>query len=143
MRFYLPFVAAMLARPSVATTVFEDNFDNGAPFEAFPIATGTPYFHFLAGEEVFNDGKYKTEDGALIIKAKPFTKTFPLVPGGGLDHVKSLQYLTTTAPFASIPVAPSEVLTFSAKFGGEMYNPGNHPFGDAVTDAEDDIRLGR
>lgn len=135
-----------------------DNFRTG-------FSVGTPdakWFYFSAGPFVGNDGIATTSaTGGLAVKARGTNATtrqpaFTLSLGqegsadnpsflpGGIDHVKWLVYMNHTAS-SGVPgfdAVAGDELTFGTIFSGQSYGTVGHPFGTAVADADDDLRLG-
>ncbi|MEV6670394.1 DUF6081 family protein [Streptomyces sp. NPDC051162] len=64
--------------------------------------------------------------------------------GGGDDHLKwcALAAHTSSSGLPGYDAPASGELTLRAELAARVFNAGRHPFGDAVTDAEGDPRLG-
>ena len=62
---------------------------------------------------------------------------------GTLDHVKWLAFTNHQAStgFHGFDAAPGQVLTCESRMSGRTYGTAGHPFGDAVTNPDDDLRL--
>ena len=62
---------------------------------------------------------------------------------GTLDHVKWLAFTNHQAStgFNGFDAVPGEVLTCESWMSGGTYGTAEHPFGDAVTNPDDDMRL--
>jgi hypothetical protein len=127
-------------------------------------SVGTPdarWFYFASGPFVGDDGSAATSraDG-LIVRARgtnpttgepAFTRTLgpegaadnPDALPGGLDHVKWLVYMNHHAS-SGVPgfdaVAGRE-LAFQTDLSAESFGTAGHPFGAAVGDPGDDLRL--
>lgn len=125
-----------------ATTLFSDDFRSG--FDA----TGDDWFYFSAGDFAGNDGAETTSSRGLRVSAPEFTSTVPQESGptslpGGIDHVKWLVYANRLA--GSVPgfaATAGRVLSVSARVSARSFGTAGHPFGNAVTDPDDDLRLG-
>ena len=127
-------------------------------------SVGTPdarWFYFASGPFVGDDGIASTSRaGGLTVRARgtnpttgepAFTRTLgqegaadnPSALPGGLDHVKWLAYMNHLAS-SGVPgfdaVAGRE-LAFQAGLSGESFGTAGHPFGAAVRDPGDDVRL--
>jgi hypothetical protein len=83
--------------------------------------------------------------------APAFTKTVSQEgaadnPGfpGGLDHVKWLVYMNNFASSGQpgFDAVPGQELIYEARIGGESFGTDENPFGDAVDNPDDDLRLG-
>ena len=63
---------------------------------------------------------------------------------GGLDHVKWLVYMNHFASSGQpgFDAVPGQELTYEARVGGQSFGTGANPFGDAVDNPDDDLRLG-
>jgi hypothetical protein len=127
-------------------------------------SVGTPdagWFYFQSGPFVGDDGIAATSPaGSLTVRASgthpgtgqpAFTRTLgqegaadnPDALPGGLDHVKWLAYMNHLAS-SGVPgfdaVAGRE-LAFQTELSGESFGTDGHPFGAAVSDPGDDVRL--
>lgn len=147
------------AQENASSTLFEDDFSNGfsasgseADWFYFGVYNdGTPLF-------VGNDGKETTSPEGLQIVAPgtnpktgepAFTKTLAQedenqygLPGG-LDHVKWLAY-TNRQSTNSVPgydAVSGQKLSGGARISGRTYGTEGHPFGSAVKNPNDDLRL--
>ncbi|MEU0087019.1 DUF6081 family protein [Streptomyces sp. NPDC006274] len=62
---------------------------------------------------------------------------------GGLDHVKwyALANHRASSGVLGFDADPGSVLTFDSTFSARTYGTGQHPFGDAVADPRNDLRL--
>jgi hypothetical protein len=62
---------------------------------------------------------------------------------GGIDHVKWLVYMNHLASsgFPGFDAVPGRELTCEATLGGRTFGTAGHPFGAAVADPDDDLRL--
>lgn len=115
--------------------VFSDDFD-GQP-EPFDPSTGDPYFFFQSDGFIANDGSVNQNAKNVIEVALPYTVTVPQGPGGGLDHVKVLQYRTQIEPLNS-----DQRLIYDLRMTATAFGLENHPFStQRVSDAQDDLRL--
>jgi hypothetical protein len=133
--------------------IWADDFSDG-------FATVGPqarWGYFQAGPFVAQDGIATTsEDGLQVVSSSTNPRTgepaFAATlgheqdetsPVGALDHVKWLVYANHEASsgYPGFDAVPGEELTFETWFSGRTYGTGAHPFGGAVADAEDDLRL--
>lgn len=131
---------------------FKDGFSVNAP--------GAKWFYFAAGPFVGNDGLETTSNQGLrvvspgvnpITGLPAFTSTLgqegspdnPFSLPGGIDHVKWLVYAnnTATSGYPGFDCIPGQELQFDAWVSGRSYGNEFHPFGIAVADPDDDIRL--
>ncbi|MFC8619115.1 DUF6081 family protein [Micromonospora purpureochromogenes] len=112
------------------------------------------WLHTTAGPHVADDGTVHTSaEGLRVVSGGPegrpvFTRTVAqdTTPGavpGVLDHVKWLVYTThrTADGTPGFEVPTGQVLTGTAVVSGRTHGTTGHPFGDQVTDPEDDLRL--
>ena len=135
-----------------------DNFHNG-----FDVSSTGKWFYFGAGSFSGDDGVTQTSQqlglqviprGTNPVTGYPaFTKTLgqegsldnPDGLPGGIDHVKWLVYMNHLAssgyPGFDATVG-HELSCETVGFAGKSYGTAAHPFGTAVVDAEDDLRLG-
>lgn len=130
-----------------------DSFDNG-------FSTGVPgarWCYFELGPYVSNDGIITTSPEGLRVISKgknpatgepAYTHTLPQekdpsgVPGQ-FDHVKWLVYMNHKAS-AGLPgwdAVHGQELAFETWISGQTFGTHAHPFGDAVRDPGDDLRL--
>lgn len=124
-------------------TLFRDDFIHG-----FDIgAADSDWFYFSAGPFVGDDGEETTGPHGLRVTADRFRNTVPQedesggLPGG-LDHVKWLAYanrLTNGVP--GFAAERGRELSVEATISAQSFGTENHPFGAAVDDPEDDLRL--
>jgi hypothetical protein len=127
-------------------------------------SVGTPdarWFYFASGPFVGDDGIASTSRaGGLTVRAKgtnpttgepAFTRTLgqegaadnPSALPGGLDHVKWLAYMNHLAS-SGVPgfdAVAGQELAFQTGLSGESFGTAGHPFGAAVRDPGDDVRL--
>lgn len=118
----------------LCTNVYLDNFNQGT---YDPLDPNSPYGYFEISPGVpANDGVIQQGNGFIVERAMPFTLTVPPGPFGGVDHVKNLKYL-------DLPFDPqnNKTLVYTLRFSGKTTGTENHPFGSAVTNDQDDIRL--
>lgn len=118
------------------------------------------WFYFAAGPFVGSDGIATTSNKGLNVRApgiNPITgaPAFTLSVGqegapdnpyslpGGFDHVKWLAYANNLAStgYPGFDALPGQELRFDMWIGGTSYGNEQHPFGSAVVDPNDDIRL--
>ena len=146
-------------QPSLAQSKYSlkwDDFSNG-----FSAGGATDkWFYFAAGPFVGNDGITSTSSQGLYVKAggtNPSTglPAFTLTMGqegsaenpysfpGAFDHVKWLVYANHPASsgYPGFDAVPGQELMFDEWIGGRGYGNELNPFGAAVTDPNDDIRL--
>ena len=134
------------------------------PFDSPKLSAGAPgdrWSHFSAGPFIANSGVVTSGDGCLRIRApgsNPHTGEPMFVNSvaqegtqrdneaplpGGLDHPKWLIYSNqlSTHGTPGYETRPGHKLMLEAVLGGRTYGTAAHPFGDAVLDPEDDLRL--
>lgn len=147
------FAMSVLAHGQAAYSMKWDDFSNGfSPAKWFP---------FSAGPFVGSDGTVSTSNKGLYVKApgvNPITgqPMFTLTVGqendpidnpfglpGGFDHVKWLYYALnfSSVGFPGFDAVPGQELTFETWIGGRSYGNEQNPFGSAVADPDDDVRL--
>lgn len=154
-------VAALASSPARTQTpppyvVQWDNFRDG-----FSVgAADSRWFYFAAGPYVGDDGVITTgprglrvvSSGAHPTSGRPaFVQTLgqegsadnPFGLPGGLDHVKWLAYMNHTASsgFPGFDLVPGQRFSCNAIVGGRTFGTAGHPFGAAVANANDDLRL--
>jgi hypothetical protein len=147
------------ATPPGGYSVLWDDFRGG-------FSVGSPsakWFYFAFGPFVGNDGIATTSSaGSLTVRAagtnpetgRPaFTSTLgqetdstdnPFGLPGGIDHVKWLVYANhlSSRGVPGFDAVSGQELSFESRFSGESFGTAGHPFGNAVGDAADDLRLG-
>lgn len=154
----LALVAVSVISPSPAvakgTRLVWDDFRNGFT----TTGPSAKWFYFAAGPYVGDDGRVSTSNKGLRVLSSgtnpatgepAFVRTIGQEDDngglpGGLDHVKWLAYMNHVSS-AGVPGfdAPSRgSLAFETWIGGQTYGTEGHPFGAAVQDPEDDLRLG-
>lgn len=127
---------------------FKTGFTVGAP------GSSAKWFYFAAAGFVGDDGIATTGPNGLNVRSSgtvdghpAFTKTVAQEESsglpGGFDHVKWLAYMNH---FASTGVPgfdalPGQQVVCQSTIGGRSFGNGQHPFGSAVTNPEDDPRL--
>lgn len=130
-----------------------DDFQSGFTADA----ANAKWFHFAAGPFVGNDGVTSTDQQGLTVVApgtNPTTGepafTLSLAPDsqngglpGGLDHVKWLVYANHAASsgYPGFDAVPGQVLSCEGWLSGSTYGTQFHPFGSAVDNPNDDLRL--
>jgi Family of unknown function (DUF6081) len=132
--------------------------DFSAGFTVGPIGSSAKWFYFATPDGAFvgDDGNTFTAGGTLTVIPKgthprtqlpAYSKTVAQeqmsgLPGG-LDHVKWLVYMnhlsSSGVPGFDAPVG--QKLVCQATLGGFTSGTGSHPFGSAVVDPHDDVRL--
>ncbi|MGW0783188.1 DUF6081 family protein [Streptomyces sp. NPDC002913] len=114
------------------------------------------WFHVAGGPYRADDGIVTTRRGELSVRARgthpetgepAFTQTIPAdnpigMPGSG-DHAKFIAYTshTATSGHPGFDAHHGHELLFETRLTGRTHGTGGHPFGDAVRDPEDDLRL--
>lgn len=140
--------------------LFDDDFSDDFEAERPDAA----WFHFAVpgpdGQMLFvgDDGEATTSAEGLRVAPSDlhattgepiFTKTLPQenagtspVPGG-VDHVKWLVYANrlATSGIPGFDAVPGEELVFTTRMSGKAFGTAGHPFGSAVVDVGDDLRL--
>jgi len=124
-------------------------------------ATGpTARWRFVqaSAELIADDAVVTTGDSGLHLVARgrnpdtgepAFTRTVPSELGnpgavpGFADHAKWIAYANheATSGFQGFDAEPGRVLSCEATISGRTYGTAGHPFGDAVEDPDDDLRL--
>jgi len=116
------------------------------------------WFLYGFGPYIGDDGKVTTTPKGLRVVASgtnpttgepAFVRTLAQEADNGyglpgtLEHVKYLAFANHKASsgFNGFDAVPGQVLTFESWMSGRTYGTSGHPFGDAVTDPEDDLRL--
>jgi hypothetical protein len=133
--------------------VLWDDFSDG-------FSVNTPdakWFYFADGSFVGNDGVVSTSARGLDVAAggtnpatgqPAFVSTLAQeqenggIPGD-LDHVKWLAYMNHTASsgYPGFDAVPGREVACDTWIRGQTFGTANHPFGDAVVDPDDDLRL--
>ena len=145
------------AQEGKGVTYFEDDFAKGFSTQG----PDAKWFYFSAGPYVGDDGIESTSSNGLQVVSsgtnprtgKPaFTRTLgqegdvagnPYGLPGGVDHVKWLVYANHLAP-SGIPgfeAAPGQELSGRMSISGRTFGTQAHPFGRAVKNPNDDLRL--
>lgn len=125
-------------------------------FFAFPQANGG----FFVGDDGVATTSQTGPDKGLTVQSSgtnaatglpAFVKTVgqegaadnPGIPGG-LDHVKWLVYMNTFASSGQpgFDAVPGQELVYEARIGGQSFGTDAQPFGNAVDNPDDDLRLG-
>lgn len=130
-------------------TDFSEGFATSGP--------GARWYHSATGPYVGDDGVVTTgahglrvDSGGVGENGTPaFVRTLAQERENGqglpglLDHVKWLAYIQheSSAGLPGFDAPPDGELVFEAQVGGRTYGTEGHPFGEAVTDPEDDLRL--
>lgn len=139
---------------AAGTTVLWDDFQNG-----FTVNTEeAKWFYFAAGPYVGNDGIVTTSTEGLRVVSSGINPTtgqpaFVRTLGqeevngglaGGLDHVKWLAYMNhlSSGGYPGFDAPSTGELVCETWISGRSYGVGEHPFGDAVVNPNDDLRLG-
>lgn len=140
-----------------AERILWDNFRDG-----FTVgAADSKWFHFAAGPYVGDDGLVTTSSKGLRVRASGTNPTSgepafvrslgqegspsnPLGLPGGLDHVKWLAYMNhfSSQGYPGFDTRSGQQLSCESWISAESYGVENHPFGAAVLDSQDDLRLG-
>ncbi len=128
---------------------FQQGFSIGSP--------NAKWFYFSAGSCVGDDGITTTSAQGLRVVASgthpqtgepAFRRTLGQetenggLPGS-LDHVKWLVYLnhTSSRGYPGFDVLPGQILTCEVWLSGRTFCTAAHPFGTAIQDPHDDVRL--
>lgn len=145
------------APAALADSPVWDNFNQPFSVATAPGAPNAKWFYFSAGPFVGDDGSATTGSSRLRVVAvgtnpttgqPAFTKT--LAPEsqngglpGGIDHVKWLVYMNHLASsgFPGFDAVPGRELTCEATLGGRTFGTAGQPFGAAVANPNDDLRL--
>jgi hypothetical protein len=145
------------AQESGSVTYFDDDFRDGFSAQG----PDAEYFYFAAGPYVGNDGIESTSSKGLRVissgtnrrTGKPaFIRTLgqeddgvgnPFGLPGGIDHVKWLVYANHQTPggISGFEAAPGQELSGQARISGRTFGTQAHPFGRAVKNPNDDLRL--
>jgi Family of unknown function (DUF6081) len=157
------FMSAALAvgfLPSVVTAAppipIWDDFSSG--FNVGPIGSSAKWFYFGTPDGAFvgDDGNTFTTGGTLTVLPKgtnprthlpAYSKTVAPEPisglPGGLDHVKWLVYMNhlSSGGVPGFDAPLGQKLVCQATLGGLTSGTRGHPFGSAVVDSQDDLRL--
>ncbi|MFF4529047.1 DUF6081 family protein [Streptomyces sp. NPDC001407] len=93
------------------------------------------------------DATVRTTPAGLVVEPEatdPKTGTPAFRPGAGDDHIKwcALAARTATSGLPGFDAPATGELVVRGELAARVFNAGRHPFGDAVTDAEGDPRLG-
>jgi hypothetical protein len=130
--------------PNATETLFRDDLIHG-----FDAASGSgDWFYFAAPGFVGDDGEETTGPHGLRVTAERFGSAVPQETGpnslaGGVDHVKWLAYANrlTDANVPGFAAERGRELIVEATVSARTFGTENHPFGDAVDDPDDDLRL--
>lgn len=146
-----------MTRPTTdrATVLWQDDFSDG-------VRTGGPRapwrFVQASAELIADDAVISTDGEGLRLVARgrnprtgepAFTRTVARETGepgsipGFADHAKWIAYVNrqSAAGFQGFDTEPGRVLSVEAVISGRTYGTADHPFGDAVADPDDDLRL--
>jgi hypothetical protein len=135
-----------------------DRLTSGSPHTVGPVGSTAKWFYFATPDGAFvgDDGVTSTAHAALRVVPRAlnptthrpaYSKTVPQEQNsalpGGLDHVKWLVYMNhlSSSGFPGFDAPPGQKLVCQTTLGGSTLGTTDHPFGDAVTSAEDDLRL--
>jgi HAD superfamily hydrolase (TIGR01549 family) len=150
--------ADQAAGPDGAQPLWQEEFDR---FTTVPEYSGEPsggrWAHVAGGGYVADDGVLTASaaDGLWLRSGgvhpetgePAFVQTIPQEGPGGLpgsgDHAKWIVYANHRAGtgFQGFDAVPGQILSGRAVVSGRVYGTAGHPFGDAVADPEDDLRL--
>ena len=130
--------AAPAGSANAAETLFRDDFIHG-----FDAGSGDgDWFYFGTPTFLGNDGMEETGPHGLHVTAERFRNTVPPGPDGGVDHVKWLAYASRfNGPVPGFAAEPGRELSVEATVSAQTFGTENHPFGAAVEDPDDDLRL--
>ncbi|MEV7194329.1 DUF6081 family protein [Streptomyces sp. NPDC093510] len=138
-----------------ATVLWQDDFRGGLRADG----PDAPWrFVQASAELIADDAVMSTDADGLRLVARgrnprtgepAFTRTVPRETGepgsipGFADHAKWIAYVNrrSTAGFQGFDTRPGRVLSVEASISGRTYGTADHPFGDAVHDPDDDLRL--
>ena len=150
----LLFISSSPSTGAATTTVVWDDFQNGFTVNA----PDAKWFYFAAGPYVGDDGIVTTSPAGLRVVSSGTNPTtgrpaFVRTLGqeqdngglpGGLDHVKWLAYMNHLSSYGypGFDAPTSGELACETWVSGRSYGVGEHPFGDAVANPNDDLRLG-
>jgi hypothetical protein len=128
---------------------FQHGFSVGSP--------SATWFYFSAGSYVGDDGIATTSASGLRVVAggthrqtgePAFRRTLAQEASndalpGSLDHVKWLVYLNhrSARGYPGFDVGPGQTLTCEARLSGRTFGTAAHPFGEAIANPNDDVRL--
>lgn len=133
-----------------------DDFRNGFTADS----PDAKWFYFAAGPYVGDDGVPTTSRSGLRVVSSgtnpttgqpAFVRTLgqegsPSNPGlpAGLDHVKWLAFMNHQASsgYPGFDAAEGQELTCETTLSGQSFGTSGHPFGKAVKNPNDDLRLG-
>jgi hypothetical protein len=130
---------------------FKNGFQANGPTNDHPDAK---WFYFSAGPIfIGNDGIESTTKNDLFVLSDPyFISTLgqegsadnPFGLPGGLDHVKWLVYMNhlSSSGVPGFDAIPGQELACESWISGRTFGTEFHPFGDAVDNPNDDLRLG-
>ncbi|ARZ66354.1 DUF6081 family protein [Streptomyces sp. HU2014] len=118
---------------------------------------GARWYHSATGPYVGDDGVVTTGAHGLRVDSSgvgengtpAFVRTLAQERENGhglpglLDHVKWLAYIQhqSSAGLPGFDAPPEGELVFEVQVSGRTYGTEGHPFGESVTDPEDDLRL--
>ena len=138
---------------ATAQTLLWDDFQNGFSVNT----TGAKWFYFSDGSYAGDDGVVSTSPQGLTVAASgtnqstgepAFTRTLAQEDENGglpgdLDHVKWLAYMNHTASsgYPGFDAVPGTELGCETWIGGQTFGTHAQPFGPAVLDPDDDLRL--
>jgi hypothetical protein len=142
----------LASQPTQRSPVWDD-FQDGFTVDS----PGAKWFHFRSGPFVADDGITSTSPEGLRVISRgtnrrddqpAFTKTVAQENENGgipadLDHPKFLIYANHVAS-SGVPgfdAAPGAVLSLETWLNGASFGNSENPFGSAVTDPGDDLRL--
>lgn len=130
---------------------FKDGFLANGPNDDQPDAK---WFYFNAGTIfVGDDGDESISHNDLLVLSDPafistvgqeFSEDNPFGLPGGFDHVKWLVYMNhlSSSGVPGFDAVPGQELACESWISGRTFGTENHPFGDAVDNPNDDLRLG-
>jgi hypothetical protein len=147
-----PAAGVVASTPLPTWDDFRRGFAVGAP------GSGAKWFYFATP-----DGRFVGDDGRAVVGPRgltvvptgrnattgrpAFAKTVAQEPvsglPGGLDHVKWLVYMNhfSSSGVPGFDALPGRELVCQATIAGRVYGTRGHPFGAAVADPDDDLRL--
>ncbi|REE96258.1 DUF6081 family protein [Thermomonospora umbrina] len=95
------------------------------------------------GLRLFSSGRHPRTGEPAFVRTVPGDRDDPDAMPGYADHAKWIAYAAHEAAtgFQGFDAEPGRVLSGEATISGRTYGTGGHPFGDAVADPDDDLRL--
>lgn len=131
--------------------LFEENFESG--FEAGSPEENKKWYYMSMGPISMSLDAYDVDsENGLRVRPKGKNKktgeaAFTVTADqklGQVDHIKwsALANHMTPSGMPGFITSPGKKISFEAVMGGRTYGNEGHPFGDAVSDPQSDLRLG-